>query len=399
MLLRTAHQAIRSAAFAAVVAMLFLAGCAGPGREQIVLKPRPSTHGLFLPYPTRMPEYRADTSVTHAELIRSIRFIARVDERGRVDSLAPVRKQDSVILRFYRGYFSSLRFEPGVRDTLKTPMRIPVVMYVGALGSRPVLVLPVEADRGVVNSDLYQEALGLNGIQAPVLKVFPSYSCTMLDSYKSTPYAMALLRVSLDAGGTPTEVTPVLSTCGGYVDQLRSACLWAKYEPAKVDGRAAPFTVYVLVSFLPDEGCPTPPLRADESALWSLKDRLRVRLYADTIGLASPPLPQRAWSGVIPRSDVGDIGPGRMSVLFEVDSLGQGNAQMISPLPSDFRASNKASWACRRVITTLCRFYPAFDFRGHQQPFSGLMHIQLEGEDSIRIWIDWLSDGRFLSVN
>jgi hypothetical protein len=381
-----------------VIILSLLVGCAGPGQEQLTLKPRPSTRGLFLPYPTRVPAYHADTTLTTTELIRSIRFTAAVDAKGKIDSLELVRKRDSTIIRFYRDYLTSLRFEPGIRDTVVAPTRIPVVMYVGALGTRPRLLFPVEADRGVVNTDLYQEALELNGILAPTLKAFPSYSCTMFEDYESTSYRLALLRVNLDTDGRPTDVAPVLSTCGGYIDQLRSACLWAEYTPGKIDGKATPFSVWVLVSFLPDIECPTAPLHSEESAMWNLKDRMRVRLYADTIGLASPPLPVRAWSETVPRGEITGLGPGRTSVLFQVDSLGQGSVQMVSPLPKEFRALGEASWACKRIVSRLCSLYPAVDFKGRPQPYSGLMQIELEGEDSIRIWIDWLSDGRFLDA-
>ncbi len=397
------------AALVGCVALALLAGCAGPGQEQITLKPRPSTHGLFLPYPTRVPTFRADTSVATTELIRAIRFTIVVNERGRVDSLVPIRKRDSSIVRFYRDHLTSLHFQPGIRDTVVVPMRLPVVLYVGALGTAPVLTFPVEVDRGVVNTDLYHEALALNGIQAPTLKLFPSYSCTKFQAYQSMIYRTALFRVELDAGGRPTEVTPVMSTCEGYVDQLRSACLWAEYSPAKIDGKAVPFTAYLFVSFFPDVDCPTAPLVAEASAMWTLKDRMRVRLFADTIGLAAPPLPIRAWDGTISRADITELSPGRQSVLLEIDTLGNGHVQLVSPLPPGHAqlvsppppgvvSSGKVSWTCMRIANTLYRSYPALDFHGHPQPFRGLMHMAFENEDSIRIWVDWLSADRFLDV-
>jgi hypothetical protein len=389
--------AARRFAVVALLASGVVWGCAGPGQEQIELAPRAFTYGVALPYPIHIPTVEPDTAALGRQIVSSIPIEITVGADGRPDSIHASYPEDADLVRAHSDFLRQLRFEPGLRDSIRIAVRIAVVMRVGAPGASPALVFPVERNRTVRHMDLYYQAFEWLGYDLPSIAYFPSYQFPpiLLDTFKVYPFE--LIRVELDSAGRPTAISSRLSSLPELSAQLRSAANWARYEPLRYRGQAQPTTAYLLVSLLAGVKCPTKPLATEDSPS-SMREKLRVRLLPDTVGLMSMPLPRRNWTEEFSSGARDSLGDVPMSVDFTIGPSGQVAAYDVNPRRGEPSFSKRQVWFAKWAVTRIAAFHPALGFDGLPRSFDGFAFIEPASVDSIRIRVDWLS-GRRLRPN
>ncbi len=377
-------------ALISLTCLAMIAGCAGTPDEQLVMQPRRVHFGIHLPYPERIPVYDEDTLAVKKEIERAIPLVMTVGVGGKVVDVRTQVKRDASALTHYAPYIRKIRFEPGMIDSVKTEMRIPAVMEAAAPGTRPRFRFPVERNRAIIETGLYWLALEMNGVTLPEIKRFPSYGGKPVTEPRQKSYPYILLRVNLDAEGTVTAVEPVLSTHPAFTDQLVSAVNWAEYTQLKVRGEAHESENYVLISFFSDVKYPTSALDF-EAGLSTLSDQLRVRIYPDTVGLMSLPIPLGYGTGNVNSSNVAKLSEHPLSGRLIVEPGGVMRLSDISPDSLSVRDSRKLQLACRQIMGVRVNMAPAMDFQGQSQPYSGLVRFERQSEELVRIDYSWVS--------
>ncbi len=384
-------KTIKSAlAFVSVACLALIAGCAGTPGEQLVMQPRRVHFGIHLPYPERIPVYDEDTLMIKKEIERAVPLVVTVGAGGKVVDVRVEEAGDALALAHYAPYIRDIRFEPGMVDSVKAEMDIPVVMHVAAPGTRPRFLFPVERNRAIIETDLYCQALEMNGVTLPGIKWFPSYGGKPVAEPRQKSYPYILLRVSLDAAGTATTIEPVLSTHPAFTDQLVSAANWAEYTPLAVAGEPRESENYVLISFFEDIKYPTPLLDLNTGNP-SLSERLRVRIYPDTVGLMALPIPLKSGTGSVNSANAKKLPEFPLSGRLIVEPGGIIRLSNISPDSLSIRESRNLQLACRQIMGVRVNMAPALDFQGQHQPYVGLVRFERQSEELVRIDYSWLS--------
>ncbi len=378
-------------------ALLFLlAGCggpSGPAAEKMQWFPRPEHFGVQLPYPREIPTFEPDPGALDTKMERTVAFTLTVTAGGRVAEVEIDRPADSLYRSRYVDYLESLRFEPGLKDSVRVAMQLPLLMQVGAPGDSPTLFFPVQRNRAVMETGLYLRALSLNGVEPAAILSFPPYhgAVTIADTALLYPYI--ILRLELDETGAVTAIDPVFSSAPGINDQLRSAANWATYAPMKINGRAVASTNYLVVSFFPGISYPTCCLEAGRTDSLPILDRARMQLVPDTFGLMNKPIPIAAWTGIQAATHA-DFLDGRFyAARVSIDTLGKAFLVDSSPYSRDSTDYKKAKGTCQRAIEKI-RFYPAVDYQGRPCVYTGLTYLTYESGTNVRIWYDWLTSAR-----
>ncbi|MCP4685418.1 MAG: hypothetical protein GY867_08210 [bacterium] len=373
---------------------LWLANCGGPPTPeelwQVALPERPSTYGLTLPEPVHMPAYSADSNVNLKAVEKIVSLILRIDAHGRVTDLRADNPEDYLYAACYDDYLRSIPFDPGFSDTVRIEMLLPVTMQIGDRGDTPELFFPVFSGREVIEYDLYARGLEMNGLELPSLESFPSYNCD-IDSFSTEPiYRYLLMQVDLDSVGRPTAIETILSTYPRYEEKLRTAVNWARYTPLKASGVARPARCYVLISFFPLCVYPTAPLDSVTLEQLPLLERLRVRIFPDTLGLMAKPVPASFWQTKVRDKKDWHTHYDLFSSRLAIDSLG---------LATHLKTTGRDRWN-RQLVKNLAEevlFYPALDFRGRPRSYRGLFYLERLPKRPVRMWITWLPESRLES--
>ncbi|MBD3258157.1 hypothetical protein GF377_06965 [candidate division GN15 bacterium] len=369
---------------------LLLGGCAGPGEEQIPLLPRQSHFDTYLPYPEKFPAFAEDTLAPRDGLLQIVPILLQIDSVGNAAGVEPVRSDDSLIVGSYRDYLTAIQFAPGLADSNRMAMTLPVILETIDTGRTPELRFPVQRNRGIPDAELYWLALEMNEIDLADIAAFPSYFYRDTEDSDTMPvtspgYDLMLLRVVLGREGRPTQIDTLMSTVQGLAMTMRSAALWAEYEPYVVRGAAVPGTLYVSVAFLPEVEYPTRPLPMRESSppdsLAWLHD-FRLRLLVDTIGPAREPLPRRPLDGQIVSAAVKQFPGNNYVVTVDIDTAGYFGVAEVHPDDRRGREGGEFRRALRRLLAQL-EFHPAYDFEGRPLPFTGRLLIRRHPPDTV----------------
>jgi hypothetical protein len=307
----------------------------------------------------------------------------KIDTFGCVADIQPGKPEDSTLVRSSCDFLRAYDFCPGRDDGRLSEQIIPVQVRLGPYGWRPDVTFPVDSDLVVLDSRLYEEALGRNGITLAKIESFPSIFCTLKPKDTLVVYPYVLVRVDLDSLGTPSAIEPVTSNCTSLSQSIQSAAAWARYVPSMQNGRAVASTNYLLVSFFPDVSYPTSVWPSHPPLAPNPYQNLMFRLSADTVGLLSPPLPRHGISEEVslpverlPYMD-------SVAVQIRVDTLGRMTVQRVFP-------ANKWTSKLAKGLPRGIRFFPALAFDGSTMPYTGWAFVTTLNERSIRIRYSWL---------
>lgn len=371
-----------------LLSVALLAGCGGGARHLLVdeFAPRhirPVHYGISLPYPVSEKILSYDTAAPVLFSARQIQLRLDIDSKGRLVDWSPENRGDSLSASRYRTYFENLIFEPGRVNDTATAMKLLVRLSHDSNGGAPRIVYPVKPDRSVGRADYYWQALGELGVEVPALVSFPSYDFVSESPDRWRRYPYMIFKVWLDISGRVSHVEFVSGSSERYQKQLRSAIRWGKYRPLKIDGQAVASEAYLVLSLYSSVEYPTQPLAHEAADNFSVWDRTRVQLVADTAGLLAGPIPKKDWSGKLTGQNHLGVPDHLVTGMLTVDSLGESH---VLDIETDF-------WRAKNVLITRARdirFFPAIDYSGQAHSFEGWLQMSYLDETNVRIWFDWL---------
>jgi hypothetical protein len=156
-----------------------------------------------------------------------------------------------------------------------------------------------------------------------------------------------------------------------------------------VRGSPVPAECFVLVSFFPQINYPTRAWQRSDLDSLGLLARFRIRLLPDTVGSMSKPLPAKMPGDEFTLAGKHAAFRDTVSAVLSVDTTGR----------VSLRRFTKAREGLQKAVYELgarLRFFPALDYQGHPQRFSGLVSFIFQGSPKIRIVYHWLPTGHFV---
>jgi len=345
---------------------------------------RPSHFELALPYPNVIPKLVTESNLPYYTLERLIPVILDIDRKGCVTGVAAENLSDSSFANYTQLWLKSIEFEPATFKGKEVQSYLPIIMQFRPKVRLPDLFFPLDTSRSITDADLYFKAFGLNDIRPPQLVQFPSYFCDIKSSDTSVIFKYILTKVTLDESGQVTDVVEVSSTYPAFTQQVMSAILWAKFSPTEVRGTPQPSKCFILVSFFPQISYPTRVWQQDNYDSLYLLERFRVRLLPDTVGLMTKPLPAKLSGSEFTLSGRHTAYRNQVSAFISVDVTGSASLRRMS------KTGKEVQLAVRELIGRRLRFYPAMDYQGNPQRFSGLVTFIFKASPKIRMEYNWL---------
>lgn len=304
-----------------------------------------------------------------------------VDAKGHPTGFTADTLYDSAVTKHLMQFFEPARLTPAAREGRAIASALRLHIRIRPNGLAPMVFWPVGSDGLVMDQTLFEQTVRSNDVLPPSLRTFPSYHGDIKRKDSLTVYPFVLIRVDLDSAGVPTAITPLRSTYGGFDQLLYTACNWATYTPALVQGRAVPSTVYVFVAFLANVSYPTRPL--DFAMPLPLRDALRVRTLYDTLGPLAPAIPRFIADDSLLMEGNPGITNGEGAVLCLVDTLGRARAARVA-------VTTNLQPRLQRLVSQL-EYYPALDHSGRPFGFVGPLRVRFTGSAYVRINVLWLA--------
>ncbi len=339
--------------------------------------------GFAPAYPTGSSErFVPPSNPPYLTYERSFEIHLRLDKEGQVLDVPPACAADSLIARYVRDYLRNHDFEPAQFAGRRVDSRLPVRVTLRPGRKYPDFSFPVDSTGQIGDRQHYLDACRLNEVYPPQLETFPRYFGNIQPFDTVGLYPFVLLRLTLDTAGRPTSVNEVLSTFPAYTLTSKSAAIWADYKPARVGGEAVASDCFLLICYFPQINYPTEPWQREQLDSLIPLHRARVQLIPDTVALMQKPLPRKMPGNEF---NVGGHSIGvidTISIHMVVDSSGE----------TGFRRFSKTTQPQHRVVRQLVNqlsFYPALDYQGRPQYYSGLVRIAFAGSKKIRIDYVW----------
>jgi len=339
--------------------------------------------GLSLAYPGEMPALEYASTLNYYAEDRIFEVVLKVGKKGRVKAVKAFNEAEGKNIKVYEKYLKTMVFVPGTFKGKKQNQYIPVKLNVPVNRRIPELTFPLNNQAEIQNRLLYDKALTLNGIEPPRIDFFPSYNYHFENRNDEPRYPFVLFKLNLDDEGRPTVVELVRSTCDNFTDQHQSAVHWGRYSPLYVKGKARVSENFLLISLLPQVNYPTTPFNYSEKDSCSLRERERVRLLPDTLGLLSGPYPRNiiGQEFVCPDNAVKIVGEATYRIA--VDTLG--NVKMLRSLRNNKRLKRGGM-----VLVSYLKFFPAIDNQGRPRPFDDFIRVTYSGSKKVKIDFLWL---------
>jgi len=310
--------------------------------------------------------------------------IVSVTENGETKSLNFSQDLSPQVEEYLSSILSRIEYQPAAYLGSKRSCRLPLIIIAKPRFRNSEVVYPISSNFEVSDNFLYYEALRLNKFELPEILTFPQYYCSLKrsDSLKILPYV--LVKLSLDAAGNVSESENFSASfkAEAFSIQIKSASLWSKFSPLKIEGIARPSDCYLLVFFLPQLHYPTKKITAQvrDASHWA--EKWRVLLLPDTVGLMVPPLPLELNIGSITIKKQRHL-TGEIIATISIDSLGK--ARVISTDRKDAKYHQAINSA-----VSIVGFFPAMNFRGKPQKFIGKARFQFTRSAKVRVEYLWL---------
>ena len=341
-------------------------------------------YSLAVPIISQTPP--TDISMPFLRKETFFKVIVSITENGETESLNFSQELSSQVEEYLSSILSQIEYQPAVYLGSQRSCRLPLIIIAKPRFRNSEVVFPVSSNFELSDNFLYYEALSLNQFELPEILTFPKYYCGLKrsDLLKILPYV--LLKLSLDSAGNvlKTENFSASLRAKAFSSQIQSASLWSEFSPLKIEGIARPSDCYLLVSFLPQLHYPTKKITASERDTSNWAQRWRVLLLPDTVGLMVPPLPLGLNIGSITlKKQKQRHLTGEILATISIDSLGQARVISID------RKNVKYHRAINSAVSNV-GFFPAMNFRGKPQKFTGKARFQFRRSAKVRVEYLWL---------
>lgn len=320
-------------------------------------------------------------------LANDVQFLLRLalDDQGKVDSIAFA---DSSSIEFstwsapISDHLMSISFDPARRDGTPVRSLLPIKVQVSPQVYSQLLEFPVDT-AGKVDLDLFELALHWAGVQPPSIIEFPSYFANVDHSDTTGLVPAVLFAVTLDSTGRLLEVDTVASTAGTFTSQLLSACRYATFAPASINGHPSASSAYLLISLFHELTYPTPPFRPDR-LVDSVEpiEAYRIRCFPLLAEEILKPIPRRAPTRSAPATGFGRYFKGTVTVACRFDETGHSIGCRPSAL--ELRLRSQAVKLSRQI-----RYYAAVSPRLEPTRYADLITFEFR-ESIVRIDYSWL---------
>lgn len=344
---------------------------------------RPELYQFAPPYPKGLPPFASDvkTPVLHLEAFVTMHL--HIDDQGLVQHLTADSAGHSGLVKYVDGYLCSIEFAPALFRGQEVSSILPVEVRLRAGDRRPRFELPIDSAGNPGDGRLYFATFPLNDITLPGVVRFPSYYATPHQDTLNEMYPYLLMAIDLDSSGRYIDSRMIVGTSPAFERQLLTALLWSEFKPATVKGKATASAMYLLVSFFGSVAYPTTSWPPESSDTANLLERLRIRTFADRVGLLTPALPKRQPHDTYPMGPNHPFRRDTVVALIEIDT--SGHARLLSCE----RTHREVRLAVREAVHK-SRFYPALDFEGKPRKLKGSAAYELNGTPNIRIRYHWL---------
>ncbi|MGH8015913.1 MAG: hypothetical protein ACREBV_06955, partial [Candidatus Zixiibacteriota bacterium] len=283
---------------------------------------RPNCYGFApaIPLTTQLPALESPVPIAISE--KSMDIILEIDKKGAVKSAKPKLAEDSAFARYLFSSVGKIPFEPALKNGGALNSFLPILFTYNPRHRSARVEYPVDSSCHVSNSDLYFQAMELNGLILPRLKKFPSYFgwTRSPDSLAALPYVV--ISINLDENGKLMNSALYSTNIPAYTTQTLAASLWADYSPLIVDGQPAPSRCFLSVFFFPQINYPTKPVDYERDTSLNWYDRWKARLVPDTVGYLHPAIPSNAKFEELPLVGEEKSLNAVVSVNLIIDSLG-----------------------------------------------------------------------------
>lgn len=343
---------------------------------------RPEYYGRSLPYLIYSPLHVYWPGSLTAGKEEIVPLNLRITELGQVDSVALIEALPARLHKPVLDIIDSLRFEPGIIDgnVATCNLRINLALHGG--DSPPSFIFPVDSTGKIGQPGAYFESIALNGVSLPRLVDFPRFACYFNPGDSTGVVPTAVVAIDLDSTGAVAERSMLMSNRQLPDDQLLSATLWSRFEPAVVDGIPRPSRVYLTVSCFRLLNYPNYPMAPSRDTVRSFFREYQIQLFQDTLGWLLPAIPRFDVSKDVVVHARGSGLRGSFSIRLHIDTSGDARAVGMNPHSAQHREF------VARLMKEL-KFYPAIDFHGRVIPFTGLTHVDLSAAPKVRIEYFW----------
>lgn len=368
----------------------FLAGCGGPPHEEIELAPWKTHFGIQLPYPNYIPPNppQPDTVRPIDGFLQVVPIEVAIDSTGNVMSVRSWRGTDSILVWEYKDFLTQIRFQPGVRDSMRAGFRLPAIFRTIGGGAPVVEVtFPLQRNRGIADPDLYWLAMEMNGVSLPSIARFPPYFHRVDESDSSPTYPIVVFKVAIDESGELTAVDNIVSTAPATTMLLESAAKWASYTPLEIAGKPAACTAYLAIALVRELSYPTPPYPPKDDSLLQVH-YYRVRLLPDTTEVMFKPITTRPLSRNVTSALADSLWVDHYAMAVAIDTAGFYRYDRVFPNHLIERDSHSFRSTLRRVFQHV-KFAPAMNCFGQTLPFAGYMRASCLDHSTVGLAFDW----------
>lgn len=344
---------------------------------------RISLYDFSAPYLQLKPKFVGEGRPPRLQRETIITIELEIDADGAVSSVSMDASAHARMAKYIGPHLKQLQFVPATFQNQEVSAKLLIEALLWPGDHWPTFTFPVDSLGQLNNRFLYDRCLELNDITPPRVVRFESYFATPNKDTTSGPYRFVLLAVDLDSSGAVLERRILSSTFPVYDVQVEAAILWGEFAPAVVKGRSIPSTMYLLVSFFGIAAYPTPVWPPNPDSTTNELEFLRIRSFPDQSGLMALPLPRRLPSNIYPLGRNPVLWRDTVSVRIQIDTLGR--CRFVGSEPTR-KEINKAL----RQVAPRIKFFPALDFNGRPQNYSGRAFFEFSGEANVRVYCAWL---------
>lgn len=359
------------------IVIVLIAGSVSAQSQRITL------YDFAPPYVQSMPKFVGEGRPPMLQHETSIAIQLEVDADGAVTNVSMDPSAHERMADYIDPYLKQLQFTPALFQGQKAPSILPMEVYLWPGDRWPIFTFPVDSLGHLNNRPLYDRCLELNDISLPRVIRFESYFAMPNTDTTTGSYRYALYAIDLDSSGVVLERRILVTTYPVYDEQVKTAILWGEFAPAVQKGRSIPSTLYLMVSFFGAAAYPTPLWPPDPDSVSNRLEFLRIQNFADQSGLMALPLPQRLPSNIYPLGRDPVLQRDTVSVRIQIDSLGRCRFMGSAKTHKEIRI------ALRQIVPKI-KFYPALDFSGRPQNYSGRAFFEFTGEANVRVRWTWL---------